>query len=304
VEGQVDAMLRIERTQSARFPFRIAVERGGRTLLAVRAQADWPPPGAQVFCLREREPDPDEKLEPVETVRIAALERIGPRLVLTLDRAARRRCEFLVVRKLRKGGDGAYEQVFFRTDSALRAHRRPGRVELVASAGLELAIDARERYPWRFPGAGVERRPLPAGDYALLRDGEPIAVAERKTLADVIADLGAPGRLHERLAALEAQPRPALVIEAQYADFLDPERTRPWPAAHAARMLAELAALHPKLPVVYAGSRKLANHWAARWFAAVAAEAEAGALPLAASPAPPARARSAPRRSRTRSASA
>ena len=120
-------------------------------------------------------------------------------------------------------------------------------------------------------GARVERRSLPAGDYALLRDGEPIAVAERKTFADVIADFGAPLVLHERLGALEAQPRPALVIETQYADFLDPERTRPWPAAHAARVLAELAALHPKLPVVYAGSRKLANHWAVRWFAAVAA---------------------------------
>jgi hypothetical protein len=281
VEGHVDASFRVERTPSARFPYRIAIERGGRTVLAVRAQAAWPPPGAQVFCLPERERDPDEKLEPVERVPVAALERVGPRLLVTLDRPARRRCEFLVVRKLRKDGTGAYEQVFFRTESALRAHRRPGRVELVASAELDVAIEARERYPWRFPGARVERRALPAGDYAVLRDGEPIAVAERKTFADVIADFGALGGLHQQLAALEAQPRAALVIEAQYADFLDPARTRPWPAAHAARVLAELAALHPRLPVVYAGSRKLANHWALRWFAAVTAEADGGALALA-----------------------
>jgi hypothetical protein len=277
----VDASFRVERTQSARFPYRIVVERGGRSVLAVRAQSDWPPPGAQVFCLRERKRDPEEELEPVETVPIAALERIGPRLLVTLDRPARRRCEFLVVRKQRKDGTGAYEQVFFRTESALRVHRRPGRIELVASAELDVAIDARERYPWRFPGARIERRPLAAGDYALLRDRAPIAVAERKTCADLIADFGALGALHERLAALEAQPRAALVIEAQYADFLDPERTRPWPAAHAARVLAELAALHPRLPVVFAGSRKLANHWLLRWFAAVAAEADGGALALA-----------------------
>jgi hypothetical protein len=282
VEGHVDAIFRIERTQSPRFPYRIAIERGGRVAFAVRAQSDWPAPGAQVFCLRERERDPDEPLEPLEAVPVASFTRAGARILVSLDRPTRRQCEFLVVRKQRKDGTGAYEQIFFRTETALRAHRSRGHVELVASAELDVAIDARERYAWRFPGARVTRRPLPAGDYATLRDGAPIAVAERKTHADLIADFGALHALHQSLAALEAQPRAALVVEAQYADFLDPERTRPWPAAHVARVLAELAALHPHLPVVYAGNRKLANHWTLRWFGAVAAEAAGGALSLVA----------------------
>jgi hypothetical protein len=268
----VDASFRVERTQSVRFPFRIAIEQDGRVLFAVRAQSVWPAPGGQIFCLRELEFEPTEPLEPVETVRVATLKRVGARLVVVLDRPVRKRCEFLVVRKERKDGSGTYEQVFFRTESALRAHRSRSRVELAASADLEIAIDVRERYPWRFPGARVLRRALPAGDYAVLREERLLAVVERKTFANLLGDFGALRAFHQSLAELEAQPRAALVIEAQYADFLNPERTRPWPAAHAARVLAEISALHPRLPVVYAGNRKLANHWTLRWFIAVAAE--------------------------------
>jgi hypothetical protein len=74
------------------------------------------------------------------------------------------------------------------------------------------------------------------------------------------------------LADLASHPPAALVIEADYRDFLDPARLRGrWPAAHLARVLAEIAALHPGLPVIYAGNRKLANLWTSRFFAAVAA---------------------------------
>jgi hypothetical protein len=42
-------------------------------------------------------------------------------------------------------------------------------------------------------------------------------------------------------------------------------------------VLAELAALHPALPMVYAGNRKLANLWTYHFFGAVAARrADAG----------------------------
>ena len=37
--------------------------------------------------------------------------------------------------------------------------------------------------------------------------------------------------------------------------------------------MAEIAALHPHLPIAFAGNRKLANHWTLRWFTAVASEA-------------------------------
>jgi hypothetical protein len=270
---------RVERTANARFPFRIALEQDGRLLFAVRAQSAWPAPGAQIFCLREREHDPAEALEPVESVPIAALARVGAKLSVALDRPRRKRCEFLVVTKARKDGRGSFEQVFFRTESAVRAHRSRGRVELSAQAELDLVIDVREKYPWRFPGARIERRPLAAGDYALVAGEALLAVVERKTFANLLGDIGALRSLHQRLAELASQPRAALVIEAQYADFLDAERVRPWPPAHVARVLAEIAAIHPRLPLVFAGNRKLANHWALGWFTAVAAD-HAKAAPL------------------------
>lgn len=127
------------------------------------------------------------------------------------------------------------------------------------------------------------RRPLPVGDYALLEgEGERLrAVVERKTLENLLTDIGAIRALHHGLAELAAQPRAALVIEAQYADFLDPKKTRAWPAAHVARVLAEIQALHAGLPVIFAGSRKLANQWTLRWFQAVAAgAAQAEQAPL------------------------
>lgn len=62
------------------------------------------------------------------------------------------------------------------------------------------------------------------------------------------------------------------MVEAQYADFLDETRLAGrWSAAFVARALAELAALHPRLPIVFAGYRKLANQWTHRFLAACAA---------------------------------
>lgn len=153
----------VERTQDRRFPFRITIEQGGRTLLAVRAQNHWPGAGSQIFCLREAELDPAEALEPFERVPIAHLTRLGRKLSVTLDRAQRKRCEFLKI---------------------------------------EHAV---------------------------------------------------------------------VVVEAQYADFSNPAKIGRWPASHLLRVIGELAVLHPAVPLVFAGNRKLANVWAQRFFAGVGA---------------------------------
>jgi len=278
----VTALWIVERTASRRFPFRVSIEQGGRLVVAFRVQARWPGPGQQVFCLRERELDAAEALEEVERVPVAHLGRVGRKLTVALDRPNRKRCEFLVVRKERRDGSGAYEQVFFRTQSGIQAHRSRTRVELGApDTPLVIAVDSAERYPWRFPGAVVRRRPLAAGDYALLQGERVAAVVERKSFDNLLTDVGAIQALHQQLADLASHERSALVIEAQYGDFLDPTRVRGrWPPAHVARVLGEIAALHPRLPVVFAGNRKLANLWTERFFLAVAAGAEAPALEL------------------------
>ncbi len=275
----------VARTLHRRFPFRVAIEQDGRLLLAVRARSAWPGPGQQVFCLRERHLDPDEPLEPVEQVRVAHLGRVGRKLTVVLDRPNRKRCEFLTVARESARDGRTYEQIFFRTESGIRAHRSRARVELPPSvrAGvtLTIAVDSGERYPWRFLDATVLRRKLDAGDYALLDNGRALAVVERKSFDNLVADLGAIQALHHQLQDLESLGCAAVVVEAQYGDFLDPRRLAGrWPPAHIARTLAEVSALHPRLPLVFAGNRKLANAWCAQFFAACAAREVAPQLDL------------------------
>lgn len=278
----MSAVWTVERTANRRFPFRIAIEQDGRLLAAFRAQASWPGPGQQIFCLRERELDGVELLEPVERVPVAHVARVGRKLAVVLDRPQRKRCEFLVVEKERKDGKGSYEQIFFRTETGIRAHRSRTRLEIREPAqALQVVIDSGERYPWRFPYATTTRRKLAAGDYALLDDERVVAVVERKSFDNLLSDVGALQALHQQLADLASYGTAALVIEAQYGDFLDPARVKGrWPVDRLSRVLAEVTALHPDLPVIYAGNRKLANLWTERFFTAVAAGREAPASQL------------------------
>ena len=259
----------VERTAQRRFPFRIRIEGGGKTVLAVRAQSAWPGAGSQIFCLRETSPPgPEEALEPVERVAVAHLARLGRKLSVTLDRPTRKRCEFLKLEQPLPDG-GTREQIFLRTQAAVLGHRSAGRVEVWPAEGLSIVIDAAERYPWRFPGSSVARRRLPVGDYALL-DGERIqAVVERKTLENLLKDVSSLRSLHQQLAELSSYEHAALVVEARYDDFADPQRVNAWQPSHLLRVLAELQVLHPRVPLVFAGSRRSANVWTQRFFAAV-----------------------------------
>lgn len=272
----------LERTTARRFPYRIALEQGGRTIAAFRVQARWPGPGQQVFCLREQALEPDEALEELERVPILHLGQVGRKLTLVLDRGNRKRCEFLTIMKQRKDGGERYEQTFFRTESGIRSHRSRGKTELTADpVALDVVIDSGERYPWRFPRATVNRRRLAVGDYALMDGGRTVAVVERKSFVNLLHDLLQLQGLHHQLADLAGAERSALVIEAHYRDFLDPARLEGrFPRAKLSRRLAELSTLHPRLPIVFAGSRKLANLWTYRYFQAVARARQAPATTL------------------------
>ena len=263
----------VQRTTSQRFPFRIAIERHGKTLLAVRAQSSWPGPGQQIFCLRDDSSDPDEHLETIESATVLHYTRLGRKLTIVLDRAVRKRCEFLRVEKQYRDRDGSYEQIFFRTESGIRAHRSRSHLELSPSEQkLTIAVDSGERYAWSFPDALVVRRRLSAGDYALMESGHAVAVVERKSFEGLLSDIGSIQALHHQLADLARHDRAIVVIEAQYGDFLDPRRLAgKWPATYVARVFAEVAALHPGLPMVFAGSRKLAASYALQYFAACSA---------------------------------
>ena len=77
-----------------------------------------------------------------------------------------------------------------------------------------------------------------------------LAVVERKTLDKLLADFGTMPALHQRFAELAAKDNHDLVIEAPYADFLNPKK------------------IHHYNPS-FCANRKIANEWTRHFFAAV-----------------------------------
>jgi hypothetical protein len=262
----------LERTQNDRFPYRLQIIRGDKPWLVLRTQDRWPAAGRHIFCLREDEPpEPDEMLEEVERVDIVAFNERGRRISVVLDRKRYKRCDFLFLKKSYKGRPGeSYEQIFWLTQRSIEQHRpafklvsRRGRSELV------VRIHSNEKYPWRFPGAVTERGAIAAGDYALMDGDRMLAVVERKTLDNLLADFGMMPVLHQRVAELAAQDNHALVIEASYADFLNPKKVHYYSPSFCAKAIAELYALHPALRIVFCANRKVANEWTRQFFTAI-----------------------------------
>jgi hypothetical protein len=266
----------LERCASERFPYRLRIVRGadgGQPLLALRVQDRWPGANRNIFCLRERgSPDPAELLEEVERVPVVALQRRGKRLTVVLDRPRSKRCDFLFLEKsYRDGRDGSYEQIFWQTQQSMRQRRPSMRIAAAPAKDLTIRIAHDERYPWRFAGADVSRGRLPAGDYALMDAERPLAVVERKTFENLLADFGVMPMLHGRLVELASYEHHALVVEAPYEHFLDPKRLEYYSAAYCAQAIAALYAAIPRLRIVFCANRKAANEWTRHFFAAVQA---------------------------------
>jgi len=268
VQSDDETRWRLFETGDARFPFRLALVRAGQEVLVLRSQSKWPGPGSQVFCLRETEA-PDTLAAPIEDVRVAHIRRFGRKLSVVLDRNRQKRCDFLFLKKTYRNQPGHYEQIFFRTQQSLRQHKSRGRTNLFGDREVEIVIDANERYPWKFSSAEVRRSSLPVGDYALIHEDQTVAIVERKTFDNFLGDVGNLQILHQQFAELAAWPHAAVVVEAQYADFMQPKRTGAWSVTHLGRVLAELSTLHSNLPMIFAGNRKFANQWTQGFFEAV-----------------------------------
>lgn len=260
----------LERCENERFPYRLRIVHDGKPFLTLRTQDRWPAANRNIFCLREKEA-PDDVVEEVESVPIVSMQRRGVRLSVVLDRKRYKRCDFLfLTRPYRSDPARTYEQIFWQTQASMR-QRRP-RVKLsnrTAAAPYTVRIAHDERYPWRFPGAEVERGKLPSGDYALADGDSILALVERKTFENLLADFGTMQVLHQRLLELSGYEQHALVIEAAYEDFLNPRKVHHYSPAFCARALAELAAEHPRLRTVFCANRKTANEWTKSYFEAL-----------------------------------
>lgn len=261
----------LEAVEDSKFPYRLSIKRDEHTLLCLRVQDHWPGQKGNIFCIREEQPNwpsPSPSKE-IERVPIISMRRYGKRLVIVLDRIKNKRCDFLFLKKAYKTREGEYEQIFWRTQQALKQRRPRVKLTTYGSYGISIIIDINERYPWRFPDCDIKKSVLPVGDYALKEGHGIIALVERKTFDNLIAEFGRMPSFHQQLTELEAYMDAALVIEANYSDFLNPKKLKFYPPSFASKAIAELHALHPRLNIVFAGNRKLAQEWTLRFFQAV-----------------------------------
>jgi hypothetical protein len=132
-----------------------------------------------------------------------------------------------------------------------------------------VTVDSGERYLWRFSDSEIRRARLPVGDYALVDESGMLAVVERKTFENLLADFGVMPLLHQRLTELSGHVHNALVVEAPYEDFLYPRRLHQYSPSYCAAAIADLYACHPCLRIVFCANRKTANLWTQSFFHAV-----------------------------------
>ena len=246
-------------------PYLLRIPVAGRPLL-LKARDVWPRT-SKVFC-HPLDVWPADA-EVVEEVDVRSCERRGRAVDLILDRGREHRSQFVFV-TLR----GGREAVFWQTAKTAAAARPGVRIPSRRAAGLddlEIVVDSRERYGYRFATqqATVRRAALRAGDYAVELDGDVVAAVERKSVADLVRRL-VDGQLAFAMADLATLPHAAVVVDGRYADALKSERVQP---GFVAGLLARVAVRYPSVPVIFAGSRKLAEEWTYRYLAAALAEA-------------------------------
>jgi hypothetical protein len=101
-------------------------------------------------------------------------------------------------------------------------------------------------------------------------DGSPVAVVERKSLADLAGSRNT-GTLGFELARLADMTRAAVVVEDRYSTLL----RHPYaPAGFLPDMLARVQVRYPEIPIVFLETRPLAEEWTFRYLGAALAEYE------------------------------
>jgi len=236
--------------------------------LVLKARDTWPR-SSRIYCHPFGDGWP-EGAEVIEEVPVASCRRRGPVIDLVLERPRLARSQFVFTEI--KGRPA----IFWQTQKAAKAANPGARIPRARTIpdGFGIAIDTRERYPYRFTGRGVvtERVALPAGDYAVVAEGDPIASVERKTLENLAASLS-DGTLAFQMQRLAAIPSAAVIVEGRYSALFKLEHVS---GAWLADMVARLQLRYPEVPMVFADSRKFAEEWTYRFLAAALAEAPIG----------------------------
>jgi hypothetical protein len=253
--------------QDSRLPYLVRLPIDGGLILKVR---DTWPRTSRVFCARVEGGWPSEA-EIVEEIRVTLCRRRGVAIDLVLDRPRENRSQF-VFTILPSGREGIFWQTRKVVTTARPGARIPGR-RASGIAELVIVVDTREHYPYRFSKqqATTVRVALAAGDYAVRSEaGTPVAVVERKALADLAGALNS-GTLVFELAKLAEMPRAAVVVEDRYGNLLKHAYA---PAGFLPDMLARVQVRYPEIAIVFLETRPLAEEWTFRYLGAALAEYE------------------------------
>ena len=160
-------------------------------------------------------------------------------------------------------------------------HLRPDLVP--PPSDFRILVDTREQAPLFVGRPWAVRATLATGDYSLAGyEGQ--VVLERKSLADAYGTIG---RGRERFERELERMRPfackGILVEATYADLLDPERQDPcWRSrVHPASVEGSLLAFRRRfgVEVLFAGNRLHSERLAFRWLATWWLEAQEQGLP-------------------------
>lgn len=256
--------------EDKRFPYKLCIEEEPERFLCLRVQARWPGPGKRIFCKQEGYLGESDlpKQEPVERCRILSCSRYGRKLTVILERKIKKRCWFIFLRKTYKSRPkDFYEQIFWITQAATSI-KRPG--AYIPRGGkkdtFQVVVDRRERYPYKFAKCEIKKDNLPCGDYGLLRGSQLVAVAERKTMDNLLHAIGTYDALKATLQEMSTFEYKAVVFESPYGDFISPKKSHFYRASYIADILADLAFSFPEIQFVFCENRRLANEWIHRWF--------------------------------------
>ena len=167
----------------------------------------------RVYCHRFEQPWP-ARAELIERTPVRLCRRRGAAIDLVLERPRLSRSQFVFTQV--KGR----EAIFWQTQKTARAANPGGRIprQRVLADAVTIAVDTRERYPYRFAQQGAEtvRETVPAGDYAIhAPDGSLLAAVERKSLENLAATLS-DGTLAFQMQRLAELPLAAVVVEGRY----------------------------------------------------------------------------------------
>ncbi len=263
--SDVDASFVVARNPEpdSTLPFLLRVPLDGGILLKARDR--WPTT-TRVYCHPLEQWPADAEI--LEQVAVRHCQRRGAAIDLVLDRARENRSQ-IVFTQPDAGRQGGRPMIFWQTARTARRARPGQRVPTHRASGLQtltIAVDTRERYPYRFAGRPIqrERHALRVGDYAVRVGDDVIAAVERKTLEDFTKAL-VDGALNYALADLATLPVAAVVVEERYGALLNNEHVQPgW----LLELVARLQVRYPTVPIVFADSRKLAEEWTYRFLAA------------------------------------